>query len=88
MRRISRDRHPLFAPGNHRQIAPILGIADEPEVGLIFQHRLVNFIRPQIFDMKLRARTNAGKFLPQTGHLRKPDRINRRHPDGAFGLVP
>ena len=60
MRGISRHRHPFFAPRNHGQIAAILGVADEPEIGLIFQHRLINFIRPQVFDMQLGARARRG----------------------------
>src|SRR5271156_6657472 len=80
-------RHFLFAPREHGELALGYGIAPQAQVGLIRQHGLVDLVRPQIVDVKLRLWMMQLEPFPEARHLRKTDGVNGRHAHGTFGIA-
>ena len=73
MRRICRDHHLFFAPGNDRQIAIGLGIADESDVGVIAQHGVIHLIGAKKLHEELNPGADSRELLTQPGHLGETD---------------
>jgi hypothetical protein len=86
MRRVKRDRHSFFLPGDYGEIAAMLRVAEKSQIGLITLYGFVYALGTAVLHLQVSRGTFARKLVLQTTDFGQADRINGRDPNHSFRL--
>ena len=79
--RMAHEHHGLLAERQHHERPASRGIGEDPEVGLVLEHRLDHLVGMQALEPDARVRVHRHERLHVAAHVVEPDRVDRRHAD-------
>ena len=86
--RVAHQHHGLLAERQHLERPARRGVREDPEVGLVPQHRLDHLVGVEALEQDPRVGVHRHERLHVAAHVVEPDRVDRRHADGALHTLP